>query len=71
MITPAEFTTMAFVLPKVVQLPHFEKISFRVNKQIFATLDLSKMHGVVKLSEIDQNVFSVYDPLAIYPVPNK
>ena len=71
MITPAEFTTMALVLPEVVQLPHFEKTSFRVNKQIFATLDLSKMHGVVKLSEIDQNVFSVYDPLAIYPVPNK
>ena len=70
MITPAEFATMALVLPEVVQLPHFEKPSFRVNKQIFATLDLSKMHGVVKLSEIDQNVFSVYDPFAIYPVPN-
>ena len=42
MITPAEFATMALVLPEVVQLLHFEKTSFRVNKQIFATLDLSK-----------------------------
>jgi hypothetical protein len=49
--------------------PHFEKCSFRVRKKIFATLDSRKHHLVVKLSEVDQSVFSGYHKKAIYPVP--
>jgi hypothetical protein len=49
--------------------PHFEKTSFRVRNRIFVTLDSGKHQVVVKLSEIDQSVFSDYDRSAIYPVP--
>lgn len=51
--------------------PHFEKASFRVKKKIFATLDTRKKHVCLKLSEVDQSVFSSFNPAIIYPVPNK
>jgi hypothetical protein len=51
-----------------VELPHFERISFRVNKKIFATVDMKKQLLMVKLSAIDQSVFSAFDKTIIYPV---
>ncbi len=51
--------------------PHFEKTSFRVKKKIFATVDAKRKQACIKLSEIDQSVFSAYNPAIIYPVPNK
>lgn len=51
--------------------PHFEKTSFRVKNKIFATVDAKKKQACIKLSEIDQSVFSAYNPSIIYPVPNK
>lgn len=65
------YSTMALSLPEVVELPHFEKTSFRVGKKIFATLDKEKGIGCIKLSEIDQSAFCAFDKLVIYPVPNK
>jgi predicted DNA-binding protein (MmcQ/YjbR family) len=50
--------------------PHFEKPSFRVKKKIFATVDLKKKRACLKLSKINQSVFSAFDPSVIYPVPN-
>ena len=44
--------------PEVTESPHFHKTSFRVNKKIFATLDNDKEQLVVKLSPIDQSVFT-------------
>jgi hypothetical protein len=52
----------------VEQQPHFEKLSFRVKKKIFATLDSHAKQAVLKLSLIDQSVFSNFDPSVIYPV---
>jgi len=49
--------------------PHFEKASFRVKKKIFATMDEEKQQIIVKLSEMDQSVFSGFDRKIIYPVP--
>ncbi len=54
-----------------VEQPHFEKTSFRVNKRIFATLDIENKRVCIKLSEIDQSVFCAFDDKIIYPVPNK
>lgn len=51
------------------EMPHFEKQSFRVRKKIFATLDTRSGQAVLKLSAVDQSVFSAYDSAAIYPVP--
>src|SRR5688500_6996818 len=49
---------------------HCEKASFRVRKKIFATLDSKHNHVVLKLSLVDQSVFSNYNKEVIYPVPN-
>lgn len=52
---------------EVIELPHFEKISFRVNKKIFATLNIQKKQATFKLSAIDQSVFCDFDPNSIQP----
>jgi predicted DNA-binding protein (MmcQ/YjbR family) len=69
MVTIKEVQTWALALPEAVELPHFEKTSFRVGKKIFATLDKKKHQVVVKLNEIDQSVFSS-DKTVICPLPN-
>jgi len=53
------------------EAPHFERISFKVNKKIFATLDTKSCQMVFKFTEIEQSVFSAYDNTVIYPIPNK
>lgn len=67
-MTSAALIKLARSFDEVVEQPHFEKISFRVNKKIFATLDVKKNQAVVKLSEVDQSVFSDYNPGIIFPV---
>jgi len=47
---------------EVIEQPHFEKTSFRVNKKIFATLALEKNNATFKLSEIDQSIFCDFNP---------
>ena len=62
---------IALSLPEVMEEPHFEKISFRINKKIFATAVPGHNRATVKLSVIDQDVFCAFDSTVIYPVPNK
>jgi predicted DNA-binding protein (MmcQ/YjbR family) len=62
---------LALSFPEAVEEPHFEKASFRVNKKIFATYDKTKNRATVKLSEIDQDVFSSGVKGVIFPVDNK
>lgn len=61
----------ALSLPETSEVPHFEKTSFRVKKKIFATYDEKNNRACLKLSEIEQNVFSLIDKKVIYAVPNK
>ncbi len=61
----------ALSFEEAVELPHFHLISFRVNKKIFATMDIENKRVCVKLSKVDQSVFSAFDKSVIYPVPNK
>jgi hypothetical protein len=49
--------------------PHFEKNSFRIHKKIFATLDSSHHRICVKLTEVEQSVFSSINAEMIFPVP--
>src|SRR5690606_39171447 len=51
--------------------PHFEKTSFRIKKKIFATYDEQNKRACIKLSEIDQNVFTSAAKGIIYPLDNK
>ena len=71
MVDEKIFREMALSFPEVTEQKHFEKTSFRVNKKIFATLDVPNKQACVKLSEIDQDVFSAFDRSIIFPVPNK
>ncbi len=69
MISLAAVRKLALAFEGVEERPHFEKTSFRVKNRIFATIDIKTGKVVLKLSEIDQSVFSDYDASAIYPVP--
>lgn len=71
MVTIDIFRKLALSFPEVTEEPHFEKTSFRVKKKIFATYDDLKKRACIKLSEIDQNVFSSADKTIIFPVENK
>ena len=68
MVTVQSFRQMALSLPRVVELPHFERTSFRVNlpgsqkgKRIIATLDEKKKIAVLMLSPHEQSVFCAFD----------
>jgi predicted DNA-binding protein (MmcQ/YjbR family) len=71
MVSIDTFRAMALSLPGTEEAPHFEKTSFRINKKIFATLNVAENRICIKLSPIDQSVFCLYDKTVIYPVPNK
>jgi hypothetical protein len=71
MVSVETVRKMALTFEEAVELPHFERTSFRVNKKIFATMDLEKKLVCVMLSPVDQSVFTAFDPSVIYPVPNK
>ena len=71
MVTIDTFRKLALSFPETTEEPHFEKTSFRVKKKIFATYDDIKKIACLKLSEIDQNVFSSADKSIIFPVDNK
>lgn len=62
---------IALSLPEATEEPHFEKVSFRVNKKIFATAVAGEGRATVKLSVTDQDAFCLFDSSVIYPVPNK
>jgi len=71
MVSIDTFRKLALSFPEATEEPHFEKTSFRVKKKIFATYNAVEKRACIKLSEIDQDVFSSIDNTIIYPVDNK
>ncbi len=71
MVSILAFRKLALALEGAVELPHFEKASFRIKKKIFATLDEKNKRVCLMLNPIDQSAFTAFDPNIIYPVPNK
>ena len=71
MVSIKHFKELALSFPETVEQPHFEKTSFRFRKKIFATLSEETSLAVIKLSAVDQSVFSSFDKTIIYPVENK
>lgn len=69
MVTVETFRQMALALPDTIELPHFDRTSFRVNKRIFATLDEQKKIAVLMFSPLEQSVFCAFDKNIIYSVP--
>jgi predicted DNA-binding protein (MmcQ/YjbR family) len=70
MVTIEQLRSLALSFPETSEEPHFEKISYRVKKKIFATYDKTNKRACVKLSEINQDVFSANKTI-IHPVANK
>lgn len=71
MVSIDVFRKLALSFPEATEEPHFEKTSFRVKKKIFATYDELKKRACIKLSAIDQDVFSSSGKSIIFPVDNK
>jgi predicted DNA-binding protein (MmcQ/YjbR family) len=71
MVTIDTYRQLVLKFPEVYEAPHFDKASFRVKKKIFTTLDTVNNQACIRLSEIDQNVFSSYNKAVFFPVPNK
>ena len=69
MISNAIFRQMALSFHGAIELPHFDRASFRVNKKIFATLLEKNQLAMLKLPLIEQSVFCSFDNTVIYPVP--
>jgi hypothetical protein len=69
MLTPAAVRTLALSLPEAEEQPHFDRASFRVRKKIFATVHPIEKKAVLKLSPVDQSVFTAYDQTVFYAVP--
>jgi hypothetical protein len=70
MVSIESMRKLALSFPDVEEKPHFEKTSFRVKNRIFATLDVMNKRACLKLSAVQQSVFSSHNTRAIYPVPN-
>ena len=71
MVSITTFRKLALSFAEATEEAHFEKTSFRVKKKIFATYDDKNKMACIKLSEIDQSVFSSAAKNIIYPVNNK
>lgn len=71
MITPEDFRQLALGLPEATEEPHFADVSFRVRKKIFASMNPTEGTAVLKLTDLQQSVYCVWDTTACYPVPNK
>ena len=71
MPTPDHVRQIALSFPETTEQPNFDKTSFKVGKKIFATLNVPQQRATLKLSANDQDLFTIYDPTIIYPVPNK
>ncbi len=69
MVSVADLKKLALSFDEASEQPHFEKTSFRVNKKIFATLDIAGQKIALKFTEIEQSVFCDFDKSTIYPVP--
>ena len=61
---------LALSYPETEEHDHWGRPSFRVKKKIFATLWPKERRAVLKLSVVDQSVFTEYNPEIFYPIPN-
>lgn len=68
MVSSKSFRNWALSLPGIIELPHHDKTSFRVQKKIFATLDEKHKKCSLFLPVVDQSVYCTYDKNVFYPV---
>jgi len=71
MITEEAVRELATSFEDVEEKPHFEKMSFRVNNKIFATVEYGTMQAVLKLTPDQQLAYGNQQPKSIYPAKGK
>ncbi|MEQ9467560.1 MAG: MmcQ/YjbR family DNA-binding protein [Ekhidna sp.] len=70
-MTLEAISSLILSFPNVEENPHFERAAFKVRgKRIFTTILEADLTANLKLSEVDQSVFSQIND-HIYPVDNK
>ena len=69
MVSIDRFRKIALSLPGTTEPLHFDKPSFRVKNKIFATIHTRDKRVMVKLTLVEQSVFTDIDRTIIYPVP--
>jgi hypothetical protein len=72
MISMKTFREMALSFPHTEQVPHFERIGFKIiGRRMFATYLEKDNTANIFLTPREQQVFCEIDKKNIYPVPNK
>jgi len=72
MIDMKVFESMALSLPHTEEVPHFERVGFKISgKRMFATYLEKNNTANIFLSCPEQILFCKIDGKSIYPVPNK
>ena len=72
MIDMKTFQRMALSFPHTEQVPHFERIGFKISgKRMFATYLEKNDTANIFLTPAEQRLFCKIDKANIYPVPNK
>jgi len=69
MVDIETFRKLALSFPGAEELPHFELVSFRFKKKIFATFWQKENRAMLKLSLVNQSVFCSYNNKVFFPVP--
>lgn len=72
MIDMKAFRDMALSFPYTEQVPHFERVGFRITgKRMFTTYLEKNNTANIFLTPAEQKLFCKIDKTNIYPVPNK
>jgi hypothetical protein len=72
MMNRKAFQDMALSFPNTEQVPHMERIGFKVTgRRMFATYLEKDNTANIFLTPAEQQVFCEMDKTGIYPVPNK
>ena len=72
MIDMKAFQAMALSFPHTEQVPHFERIGFKITgKRMFTTYLEKNNTANIFLTPSEQKLFCKIDNTNIYPVPNK
>jgi hypothetical protein len=72
MIDLKAFQAMALSFPHTEQVPHFNRIGFRITgKRMFTTYLEKDNTANIFLTPVEQKLFCKIDKTNIYPVPNK
>ena len=71
MVPSDKLIELALSFEGAKEFPHFEKLSYRYKKRIFATLNVAERIVCLKLNPEIQNHYCATDTEQVYPVPNK